>query len=160
MSRPPERTVALRDWDLAVRRWRLDVAGGTLAPDGEEPARGFAAVNGASGAKRDWEFAAAYADAGSLWLQSGRERWPLAAVEVDHEETGQGVECLATVRTGGRIVRTFTYPNPREDPVALLDPTFDETDAELADFFLWLSRRLRHPGWTDDVLDIWAAGLR
>ena len=152
--------MALRDWDQAGRRWRLDVSGGVLAPDGEEPAHGFTVVNAAPGAAGAWEFAAAYADAGSLWLQSGADRWPLASVEIDHGETEPSGECLATVRSGGRVVRAFSYPNPRDEPEALVDPTFDETDAELADFFLWLSRSLRRPGWADDILGVWEAGIR
>jgi hypothetical protein len=99
-------------------------------------------------------------DSGTLWLQSGAGRWPVRSVEIEHGVEGDGSRCRATVRRDGQLVGAFSYSNPREDPGALLDPTFDETDAELADFFLWLARSTRRPGWIDNVASIWQAGIR
>lgn len=151
--------MALRDWEHADRRWALDVERGSLVEDGDGVPHGFV-VRGEDAGAAGWEFAAAYADGGALWLQVGAKRWQITSINVEHVVIADGSRCLAMVRRGPEEVLTVPYRNPLADDTALLDPTFDATDAELADFFLWLSRCLHRSGWTESILPIWEAGLR
>ncbi len=129
--------ILLKDYVRFNRRWLLEVESGALREAGEGIAHGFV-VDGLARVDRPAhdQFAAIYADSGELWFQTGADRWSVTALEIDH-----------------------TVPNPANDPVNRMDPTFDYLEAEAADFFLFMSNALRSKGWRRGILDLWTVGL-
>ena len=157
-------SVALRDHDWFRKRWLLDIARGELTPLDQQPTHGWV-VLGLSrvDVPQATTFLALYSDEGSLWLQSGTDRWPVRELVAERSvsEDFSRVRGRLRWRASGQQVALFAYPNPLDDPVVRSDPTFDWIDAEAADFFLYLTHTVTNtPDWADRAAEHWRIGMR
>ncbi len=152
--------ILLKDYVRFNRRWLLEVESGALREAGEGIAHGFVvdALARVDQPAHD-QFAAIYADSGELWFQTGADRWSVTALEIDHTVAPDFATVTVTVTNDGAQLAIFSYPNPANDPVNRMDPTFDYLEAEAADFFLFMSNALRSKGWRRGILDLWTVGL-
>jgi len=85
---------------------------------------------------------AIWCDGSEVLFQAGAERWPMTDdfVCLDIREGRQRVFSLR--RGGGPLFEVHYQARDRDR-----DPTFDETDLELEDFFVFAARRWRDAKW-------------
>jgi hypothetical protein len=64
-----------------------------------------------------------------------------------------------TVESSGHVVWTLEYELPEKLRRAI-DPTFDQLDDEMSDFWLWLAGRLADNTWRSNVISGWRDGIK
>ena len=153
-------TVWLQDWQRKRIHRRFDLrAGRCLESKLRETDRPSATSYFGVCSRCSAGFVLVYRTLEAVWLQLGSER-----VRMDHREAlffherrlgGLFSKLRIESRDGSTpalIVRSFSFARAL---MPLIDPTFDQIDAEEEDFFLWVSNRANDPTWVSWVLERW-----
>jgi hypothetical protein len=142
----------LRDWNRHDFVVEVDTASGLVGErsvrKGEDvPCNGFAWLDGAT-------VAAVYADGGSVWIYVGGH-----AINCTNSNIRVTVHFLGADNRRVTVLdkQTMIYDHVyRVSSRAEWDPTFDGLDAELEDFWLWLSRQLDDRVWLSTIPIVWS----
>lgn len=152
-----ENAIVVKSFDEAGALIAFDPQSGRfreLGSDSEEgqTSRGIAHI-------QDGTLGAVYADGGRLMLQLGTRRWRLGdpLVRLELSRSDDRMVNTFRVNVAGRNEAEMTYRSPRADPINQADPSFDALDEELQDFFLWVARNSKDPGWIADLARNWSA---
>jgi hypothetical protein len=151
--------INLRDWDYADRTWVVDTSTGEAVASSSGLSHGFLhRSSGGAGECGLPHVTAVYSDGSTLWFQADALRWDINEIDFDHSynEVGLG-RFSASVR--GVSVVDASYLGPLADPVHRNDPTLDELDIELLDFFYFIARNSQRESWRSSVLAEWGAGI-
>jgi hypothetical protein len=152
--------IYLRDWDRNARVWRFDISTGRVNEAQNAVCHGFAYVPAAE-FSREFNLprvAAAYSSDGILWFQADDKRWDMNKINLGHVQDETGL-CKLRASVDGALIIDVSYPGPLSDPINRNDPTFDELDMELQDFFRFLTRNNQNEHWRNSVRLGWEEGF-
>jgi hypothetical protein len=151
--------VLLRDWDRADRSWLLDTSSGRAVTAAKGPFQGFLRSLHSNECEPGVPIiAAVYAESDSLWFQADDKRWKLDELEFRSSVGLVGNNRFTTLRQG-KVILDISYTGPFSDLLYRNDPTFDELDLELIDFFYFISANAGRASWRSSVLAEWSRGI-
>ncbi|WP_141735135.1 hypothetical protein [Oligoflexus tunisiensis] len=103
----------------------------------------------------DGAWFALYAKDGSLRFRKNSEEWTVSEdLQCAYERSSDHSRCFI-LKLQGREVLRHRYRAVASRGLRQLDPTYDQTDEELEDFFLWAARLLNDRSWQANMLKAW-----